>query len=42
MNYTEPPEKFVWRYEDKDEKIFEQVPIHLPLWDPMAELLKVE
>ncbi len=23
-------------------KIFEQKPIHLPLWDPMAELLKVE
>ncbi len=23
MNYTEPPEKFVWRYEDKDGKIFE-------------------
>jgi len=23
MNFTEPPEKFVWRYEDKDGKIFE-------------------
>jgi bleomycin hydrolase len=23
-------------------KIFEQKPIHLPLWDPMAELLRVE
>ncbi|MGQ9701544.1 MAG: C1 family peptidase [bacterium] len=23
-------------------KIFEQKPIHLPIWDPMAELLKVE
>ncbi|MEO0122742.1 MAG: C1 family peptidase [candidate division WOR-3 bacterium] len=27
---------------DEIRKIFEQKPIHLPLWDPMAELLKVE